>query len=126
MTDGKLNEFNVGEGDRAFGGILAHPVFINGQLYYYRRLCDDDLARIAGLKINEMIGCATGVAAIGLFAFNPDQRKDVELIQLMLVEPRKDVDSHNYSKSLYAKIASNQRIFDKKSIPTLFRELCAN
>jgi hypothetical protein len=124
-SEGKLQSFSVGEGDRAFGGIFSHPIFANGQLYFYRRFCDDDLASAAGFEFDGFIGCATGVAAIGLFKFDPNKRDknpNGKLIQLRLVEPRKGITSHNYSKVLYDKIAKNQVVFEEKEMKALWRE----
>ncbi|MDR1334165.1 MAG: hypothetical protein LBJ71_03030 [Holosporaceae bacterium] len=126
MSEGKLYSFSVGEGDRAFGGILANPIFVNGQLYYYRRLIDDDLAAAAGFNFEKTNGCATGVAAIGLFAFDPskrDRNPEGNLVGLRLVNPRKDITSHNYSKVLYDKISKKQVIFEGKEMEVLWGEL---
>jgi hypothetical protein len=128
MNSGELQEFNVGEGDRAFGGILPHPIFVNEKLYYYRKLCDDELLAAAGIKSDKTIGCATRVAAIGLFVFEPNKRKENpkgELVQLKLINPREDIAFCNYSKILRAKIAEHRVIFDKKGMGDLFNELRA-
>jgi hypothetical protein len=126
MSEGKLHSFSVGVGDRALGGIFSHPIFANGKLYFYRRFCDDDLASAAGIKFDSMEGCATGVAAIGLFAFDPNKRDENpngKLVQLRLVEPRQGLSSHNYSKFLSDKISKNQVIFKGQEMEALWREL---
>jgi hypothetical protein len=114
-------------GDRAFGGILPHPIVDGENLYYLRYLSNYELWGLSGGVLDQLPteegSSANEFVSIGKFRYNL-KTNTTELLSLNLLNPEPErLKSSKIAQVINQEISSGQTHLNKKQANRLLKKL---